>query len=110
MPDSGDRRWWQVSGAWLGIGTSPGSLLLGAMIAFRHGGAVPLLSIVLGFVLMFAVLWFQGHSLSNRPLLLLGVLTMLLGIQVLTTGLIGEMITYKSFRASESYSIKETLE
>ena len=57
-----------------------------------------------------AILWFGGHNLSNRPLLLLGVLLMLLGIQVLTTGLIGEMITFKNFRRRDSYSIKEWLE
>jgi hypothetical protein len=56
-----------------------------------------------------AVRWAMGDSLSNRPLLLLGVLLMLLGIQVLTTGLIGEMITYKSFRGGDSYSIREWL-
>lgn len=55
-----ERRWWHVSGAWLGIGTSPGSLLLGALIAARHSGPVPLLSILLSFGLMFAILWFQG--------------------------------------------------
>jgi glycosyltransferase involved in cell wall biosynthesis len=57
-----------------------------------------------------AVMWFGGHHLSNRPLLQLGVLLMLLGIQVLTTGLIGEMITFKNFRRRDSYSIKEWLE
>ena len=35
---------------------------------------------------------------------------MVLGIQVLTTGLIGEMITFKNFRRRDSYSIKEWLE
>ncbi|MCO6451141.1 MAG: hypothetical protein J5I90_10180 [Caldilineales bacterium] len=65
---SGDPRWWNVSGAWLGIGTSPGSLLLGALIAFRHGGAVPLLTIVLAYVLMFAILWFQGLLGMKPPL------------------------------------------
>lgn len=58
--ETGARRWWQVSGAWLGIGTSPGSLLLGALIASRHGGSVPLLSILLSYGLMFSILWFQG--------------------------------------------------
>ena len=53
------------------------------------------------------VLWFMGEPLSFRPLLLLGVLLMLLGIQVLTTGLIGEMITFKSFRRTDTYSVKE---
>lgn len=57
-----------------------------------------------------AYTWFAGESLSNRPLLLLGILLMLLGIQILTTGLIGEMITFKTFQRRDSYSIKERLE
>jgi len=51
-----------------------------------------------------------GELLSDRPLLLLGVLLMLVGIQVLTTGLIGEMITYKNFRGRETYSVRERLD
>ena len=35
---------------------------------------------------------------------------MLLGIQVLTTGLIGEMITFKGFSAPTTYSVRELLE
>jgi len=34
---------------------------------------------------------------------------MLVGIQVLTTGLIGEMITFKNFRRTDTYSVKERL-
>lgn len=56
-----------------------------------------------------ALTWFGGASLSNRPLLLLGVLMILLGIQILTTGLIGEMLTFKSFRSSDSYAVKESV-
>ena len=63
-----------------------------------------------GIDLYLAILWLDGESLSNRPLLLLGVLLILLGIQILTTGLLGEMITLKNFRRSDSYSIKERLE
>lgn len=62
-----------------------------------------------GINLYLAVRWLQGATLSNRPLLLLGVLLMLLGIQVLTTGLLGEMITFKNFRREDSYSVKETV-
>lgn len=62
-----------------------------------------------GINLYLAILWLRGQTLSNRPLLLLGVLLMLLGIQVLTTGLLGEMITFKNFRREDSYSIKETV-
>lgn len=75
-------------------------------------GAFGLLFLTGGFGinLYLAILWFQGEFLSNRPLLLLGVLLMLLGIQVLTTGLLGEMITFKNFRRPDSYSVKERLD
>ena len=75
-------------------------------------GAIGLLFLTLGFGInaYLAWIWFGGQNLSNRPLLLLGILLMLLGIQVLTTGLIGEMITFKNFRRRDSYSIKEWLE
>ena len=51
-----------------------------------------------------------GNSLSNRPLLLLGVLLMILGIQVLTTGLLGEMVTFKNFQRSDTYTVRERVE
>lgn len=75
-------------------------------------GAFGLLFLASGFTInsYLALLWMNGHYLSNRPLLLLGVLLMLLGIQVLTTGLLGEMITFKNFRRPDSYSVKERLE
>ncbi len=75
-------------------------------------GAFGLLFLIGGFGinLYLAILWFNGQFLSNRPLLLLGVLLMLLGIQVLTTGLLGEMITFKNFRRPDSYSVKERLD
>ncbi len=53
-------RWRLTAGAWLGVGTSPGALLLGVGIAARYGGAVPLFSLVLSFLVMFLILWFQG--------------------------------------------------
>ncbi len=75
-------------------------------------GMIGLSSLVvgLGINLYLAVLWLSGQTLSNRPLLLLGVLLMLLGIQVLTTGLIGEMITFKNFDRTDTYSVKERVE
>ena len=54
--------------------------------------------------------WLYQEPLSYRPLLLLGVLLMLLGIQVLMTGLIGEMITFKNFERAETYSVRERVE
>lgn len=72
-------------------------------------GAFGLVFLAAGFGinLYLAIQWLGGAYLSNRPLLLLGILLMLLGIQVLTTGLLGEMITFKNFRRADSYSVKE---
>ena len=76
-------------------------------------GGLGLIFFIAGFGInaWLAFLWvFRHEDLSNRPLLQLGILLILLGIQVLTTGLIGEMITFKNFRRRDSYSIKEWLE
>lgn len=76
-------------------------------------GVIGLLFIGFGLAInsYLALLWlFFDASLSNRPLLLLGVLLMVLGVQVLTTGLIGEMVTFKNFRGRDSYSIRELVE
>ena len=77
-------------------------------------GGIGLLFLTTGFginLYLAIVWWMEGQrNLSSRPLLLLGVLLMILGIQVLTTGLIGEMITFKNFRRPDSYSIKERVE
>src|SRR5690606_12843681 len=53
--------------------------------------------------------WLRGATLSDRPLLLLGVLLIVLGIQVLTTGLLGEMMTLRTFERRDSYSVREQL-
>jgi purine-cytosine permease-like protein len=55
------KRWSNMAGAWLGIGTSPGILLVGAGIAARYNGPIPAISILLSFLLMFAILWYQGQ-------------------------------------------------
>lgn len=68
------------------------------------------LTLGVGINLYLAIRWLDGEYLSNRPLLLLGILLMLLGFQTLTTGLLGEMITFKNFRRPDSYSVKERLE
>lgn len=60
------RTWKDVMGAWLGVGTAPGALLLGAGLAERHGGQVPLFGLLLSIGLMFTMLWFQGQ-LGLRP-------------------------------------------
>lgn len=54
------RTWKNVLGSWLGIGTAPGALIIGAGLASRHGGPVPILSILVGFAFMFTIIWFSG--------------------------------------------------
>lgn len=62
------RRWTDVAGAWLGVGTSPGALLIGAGIAQRYQGPVPYLSILVSFTLIFLLIWFQGQVGLAPPL------------------------------------------
>jgi glycosyltransferase involved in cell wall biosynthesis len=58
-------------------------------------GFFGLLSFSLGFVisLYLTILWFQGQGIGNRPLLFLGILLIIVGMQSFSIGLIGEMIT-----------------
>ncbi|GAC1428723.1 MAG: glycosyltransferase family 2 protein [Chloroflexota bacterium] len=51
-----------------------------------------------------------GASIGARPLLQLGVLLIVTGVQVFSLGLIGEMLRHFSFRHDEEYSIKQVLD
>jgi len=54
-----------------------------------------------------AVEWYLGRTaLSNRPLFLVGVVLMIVGVQFISLGLLGEMIT-KSQSTGEQYAIKD---
>jgi glycosyltransferase involved in cell wall biosynthesis len=55
-----------------------------------------------------AVEWFQGQSLSNRPLFLGGILLIIVGIQFISIGLLGEMIS-KSKQTDEEYAIRDLI-
>jgi hypothetical protein len=56
------------------------------------------LGLALGLVgfavcLYLTVLWFAGNAIGHRPLLTLGVLLVVVGMQFLSLGLIGELVT-----------------
>lgn len=51
-----------------------------------------------------------GHPIGDRPLLLFGVLMILLGAQMFSTGLLGEMFIRKDMERTSAYQIRETLE
>ncbi len=74
-------------------------------------GSLGLASLGLGVLInaYLAVLWFTGHRpIGNRPLLMLGVLLMIIGVQFISFGLLGEMIAHISPREDE-YAIRETV-
>jgi cytosine permease len=66
MPATEARRWPQALGPWLGVGAAPAALTLGAAMAQRHGGAVPLIALLAGAALMIALLASQGR-LGLKP-------------------------------------------
>jgi glycosyltransferase involved in cell wall biosynthesis len=51
----------------------------------------------------------EVEPIGTRPLFIVGILAMILGIQLFSTGLLGEMIRYFSFRPEQEYTIKEIL-
>ena len=46
--------------------------------------------------LYLTVLWFRGHKIGDRPLLLLGAVEILAGIQLFSMGFIGEFLSYQN--------------
>jgi glycosyltransferase involved in cell wall biosynthesis len=67
-------------------------------------GGLGLLLGAVGFLvcLYLTILWFTGHAIGHRPLLTLGVLLVVVGIQFLSLGLIGELVTtHHEERAAE---------
>ena len=75
-------------------------------------GAVGLSLFLVGIIInaYLAVLWFLGQGIWGRPLLLLGVLLMVIGFQIISTGLIGEMIAGTGGKDKEDYIIRKILD
>lgn len=58
-----------------------------------------------GINLYLSILWIMGNPIGNRPLLFLGILLMVIGVQFFSFGLIGEMLTHANER-QRTYPIK----
>ncbi len=72
-------------------------------------GTLGILIFALGFGITFYLSLLkiiENISLSNRPLFILGVMLTIVGVQFISIGLLGEMIT-KAYQHLETYSIKE---
>lgn len=61
----------------------------------------------LGICTYLTVLWFLGEGIGRRPLLMLGVLLVVVGMQVLATGLIAELLVHQHQR-DKPYVLKRT--
>jgi hypothetical protein len=75
-------------------------------------GSLGTLAFLGGFVIS---LWisvekvFYGIPIGDRPLLLFGVLLILVGVQMFTVGLIGEMIVVPRMQKKNAYDVIDVL-
>jgi hypothetical protein len=81
----------------------------GARPLHLFGGGGLLLS-GLGFAILayLSVLWMLGHSIGTRPLLMLGMLSVLFGGQMIGVGLLGELILRRTIGEADKYSVAES--
>ncbi|HSR32615.1 MAG TPA: glycosyltransferase family 2 protein [Anaerolineae bacterium] len=64
---------------------------------------------LLGVIIMFylAVVWLIEGGIGWRPLLFFGTTALVVGIQLISVGLLGEMLRNITFRAEDEYSIRQ---
>ena len=71
-------------------------------------GFLGALSFLIGLIVSvyLTIDWINGHYLSNRPMLFLGMLLIIVGVQFFSVGLLGEMMV-NNFMSEKEYEIKE---
>lgn len=57
--------------------------------------------------LYLTTIWAMGQAIGHRPLLILGLLSMLVGLQFISVGLLGEMIRHYTYHLEAEYSIRK---
>jgi len=78
--------------------------------AHFFGGVGALLSLTgFGVLSYLSVLWLMGEAIGRRPLLILGVLGVVVGVQILATGLIAELIVHLG-AAQAPYVVRRRIE
>jgi glycosyltransferase involved in cell wall biosynthesis len=78
-------------------------------------GLLGVVSLSLGMMIcsyLAAMKFFAGYGLSDRPLLLLGILLLILGVQFICLGILAEIQTRSYYESSKkcTYSIREVLQ
>lgn len=64
-------------------------------------------TVTLGYLALFKILGFGG--IAGRPLLILGVLLLVLGVQLFSIGLLGEIIIFTHASETKDYQVKKVL-
>ncbi len=74
-------------------------------------GMLGLLSALIGLAieLYLTILWFAGEGIGRRPLFFLGILAIIVGVQFIVFGLLGDLIAAR-FASQTEYSVKERVE
>lgn len=68
-------------------------------------------SIGVAILAYLSVLWvFWSESIGDRPILLIGIMLMLVGVQLVSAGLVAEMLTRQDTEARRDYAIREVQE
>lgn len=76
------------------------------LLIFLGGGVINLYLATLWFIRFLGLA--SVPPIGTRPLLAVGVLGILMGIQLISIGLLGEMLRYVTYRPTEEYSIRRT--
>lgn len=73
--------------------------------------ALALAGVGVGTESYLTILWLEGHKIGDRPLLLLGALEIILGIQFFSTGLVAEFLTYTAYRRDvpQSFPVRDEI-
>lgn len=71
-------------------------------------GSVGAFSFLIGVLvnLYISIEWYMGVPIKNRPLLFLGILMIIVGVQFFAVGLLGELIAH-NYQNDNEYNIKE---
>jgi hypothetical protein len=74
-------------------------------------GGMGLISFTAGLIIniYLTIIWFGGEGIGRRPLLFLGILLLIVGVQMISIGLLGEMLAHQSSHMDE-YSIRRVLD
>ncbi len=62
------------------------------------------------FFVVVRSIFFTHEPIHNQPLLFVGILLMIFGVQFVLTGLQSEMIRHYAFKPGEEYSIRQELD